>query len=334
MKKLKNINFYYNFLRINFLLVLFTNTNAMEAPSASIPQEGSAINEAYLLPDSTNILSDNIDELVLKAIKHISENGVMIKDNPKPCQQVYSTDFTLLNPLNRVHNLRGPARKYLCRELLAFFKGSLNVNDGLAQASSVWKSIADENNEIVSNYGYYVFHQELPQAKGMTQYDWVVSHLAKNLDSRKALININQPYHKKLGIKDYPCTIGLQFFVKNNYLCCSISSRSTDAFWGLAYDMGFFSFLIELVYKDLKQRSGNENTTDLKLGYVTMKAHFAQIYDKTRLPALTFLNKFKDYQEKYSTDMPQISDAQETLKDIYNGTQNTEVMKWIYQNAQ
>ncbi len=69
----------------------------------------------------------------------------------------------MVNPLNRVHNLRKPAAvKYLCRELLAYFNGSLNINDGLAQVSSIWKSLADKNDEIASNYGHYVFHQKLP----------------------------------------------------------------------------------------------------------------------------------------------------------------------------
>jgi len=36
---------------------------------------------------------------------------------------------------------------------------------------------------------------------------------------------------------------------------------------------------------------------------------------------------------QYNTDMPEITDAQETLRDIYNGTANTQVMKWVYKNA-
>jgi len=31
--------------------------------------------------------------------------------------------------------------------------------------------------------------------------------------------------------------------------------------------------------------------------------------------------------------MPEINDAEETLKDIYNGTSHSLVMKWIHKNA-
>ena len=36
----------------------------------------------------------------------------------------------------------------------------------------------------------------------------------------------------------------------------------------------------------------------------------------------------------YNTNMPEIYDAEETLKDIYNETAHSPVMKWIYKNAQ
>lgn len=36
----------------------------------------------------------------------------------------------------------------------------------------------------------------------------------------------------------------------------------------------------------------------------------------------------------YNTDIAEIYDTEETLKDIYNETAHSPVMKWIYKNAQ
>lgn len=251
--------------------------------------------------------------------------------------QAYDVTYTLSNPQQRLHLLRKEkAITYFCRELLAYFKGSLYVKDGLMQASNMWKSLADGDGKIASNYGYYVFHQKVESANNMTQYEWAIKNLLKNLDSRKAFININQPGHKVLDSKDFPCTIGMQFFVKQNHLCCIVSSRSTDVYTGLPYDMGFFSFVTELIYADLKQRLPKEEAAKLKLGYVTMKANFTQIYDKTKSLALAMLEKSDHDQAKSPSiqeKMPSIDDAQATLKDIYNGTCETPVMKWIHTNA-
>lgn len=279
-----------------------------------------------------NIVDKNLDGLVLKGVRHIKDNGEMFKARAGSGQQAHDVSYTLLNPADRLHNIRHPrSTKYFCRESLAYFRGSLKVDEGLAQASGVWKKLADENGEIASNYGHYVFHQRIPEAGNITQYEWVIQNLEKNLDSRKAFININQTCHKIATSKDFPCTIGMQFFVKDNHLCCTVSSRSTDVYTGLPYDMGFFAFVTELVYQDLKERLPEEDANKLKLGHVTMKTNFTQIYDKTRPAALSLL----DCTNPASDDkMPRIDNAQETLKDIYGQTARTAVMKWIYKNAE
>lgn len=317
-------NFNHNTKLLLLLLAMAVANNAMDDSKSITP----------LIPQPISIVGENVDELVLKGIKSIKEKGELFEARAGSGQQAYDVTYTLVSPLNRVHNIRKPvALRYLCRELLAYFNGSLNVNDGLAQASSMWKSLADENDEIASNYGYYVFHQKVPVYKNKTQYEWVIANLLKNLDSRKAFININQTEHKKMESKDFPCTLGMQFFVRHKHLCCVVASRSTDIYTGLPYDIAFFAFVTELVYKDLKQKFGEKNK-DLKLGYVSMKTNFTQIYDKTRTPALRLLEKFENNQEAYHTDMPEIHDAQETLKDIYEKTHHTPVMKWIYKNAE
>jgi thymidylate synthase len=314
----------YRYLLL-YCLSSFLHSNAMDVAPSSLD---------ILSSSSTDITADNVNQLVLYGIEHIQKNGFLFTARAGSGQQAYDVNYILTNPLNRVHTLRNPvATKYFCRELLAYFRGSLDVNDGLAQASPIWKTLADENNKIASNYGYYVFHQKVPKHPDMTQYEWVIANLSKNLDSRKAFININQPCHKDLATKDFPCTLGMQFFVVKNHLCCTISSRSTDIYTGLPYDIGFFAFVGELVYKDLKKRLDPEQSTNLKLGYIKMKTNFTQIYDLSRTPALKLLEKHKNGIAPYRCDMPEIHDAQETLKDIYAETAHTPVIKWIHENA-
>ena len=307
---------------LRLVSVIFLTLNSFDLLSESP--------EKYRHP--VTIAEANLDDLVLKGIRHIKDNGETFKARAGSGQQAYDVSYTLLDPKNRLHLIRKPrSTRYFCRESLAYFKGGLDVDEGLAQASVVWRKLADKNNKIASNYGHYVFHQRVPEANNITQYEWVIQNLENNLDSRKAFININQPKHKVAESKDFPCTIGMQFYVRDNHLCCVVASRSTDIYTGLPYDMGFFAFITELVYKDLKERLPEEKAKDLKLGYVTMKTNFTQIYDKTRPAALALL----ECTNSGSDDrMPEIENAQETLKDIYNQTARTPVMQWIYKNAE
>ncbi len=284
------------------------------------------------LLSSKDIESDNLDNLVVDGIRNIVSNGERFNARAGSGQQAYGVSYTLVDPTDRLHLLRqSKSIRYFCREMQAYFKGSLRVEDGLAQASPFWRKLADDNGEICSNYGYYVFHQRIAGDNSPTQYEWVVSQLERSLDSRKAFININQPYHKATKSQDFPCTIGMQFFVRQNHLCCIVSSRSTDIYTGLPYDMGFFSFVTELVYRDLKERLPKEQASQLQLGSVTMRTSFTQIYDKTRTEALRLLDCHPDGVSRGK--MPEIESAKEVLADIYNGTAKTSVVKWIRDHA-
>lgn len=276
---------------------------------------------------TTEIVGLSVRELVFKGIKHISENGRRIDVTAGPGRQAYDVNFRLTGSRNRVHDLLAPTSvRYMCDELIAFFRGSLDVEDGLAQASSLWRQFADARGKIASNYGYYVFHQI---SNHRTQYEWVINHLVRNHQSRKALININQPKHKVYTTKDFPCAIGAHYFVRENSVCCDVYSRSEDIILGLPYDMAFFSFLTELVCADLNRRS----SSTFKLGSTSIKCTFTQIYDAGRAKADQILENYTAKHNAHSFRMPLIVDAEAVLKDIYERSTTSNVMKWIYQHS-
>lgn len=269
--------------------------------------------------------ADSVDELVIRGVHHILAQGESITSRAGPAQQAYGVNYLLKQPTNRLHTKRRGAIKYLARELIAYFNGSLKAEDGLVKASRFWTSLTDENGNVNSNYGYYVFYE--PVDVHGNQYNWVKYVLMANRDTRRAIININQSYHKS-DTKDFPCTVGIQFYVKNNNLYCEVTSRSTDIITGLPYDMGFFSFVHELLWKDLCQ----SGMADLELGTIVMKTTFTQIYTKTLQKAYDVieLNQVVFEQEK----MPLIESAKDTLFDILNGQKNTSIIKWIHLHAE
>ncbi|RJL51521.1 thymidylate synthase [Pectobacterium carotovorum] len=277
------------------------------------------------IQDFVTISGYSVDELVKNGICHILESGEKISSRAGDALQSYGVNYILKDPRNRLHHLRQGAIKYLSREFLAYFSGSLKAEAGLAKASKFWMTLMDEDGNVNSNYGYYVFYEAV-ESYG-NQYNWVKSVLLKNKDSRRAIININQNYHKS-DTKDFPCTVGIQFYIKENKLFCETISRSTDVITGLPYDMGFFSFVHELVWKDLTENG----IPDLELGTTVMKTTFTQIYDKTLSKANEVIEKF--YDDIFSMRMPEIESASETLSDIFTGNKNSAVIKWIHAHAE
>lgn len=276
---------------------------------------------------TTTLLGKDLDDLILQGVEFIHKKGDFLKTRVGHAQQAYNVNYVLIQSQNRLHLLRAPQSiKYFARELLAYFNGKQDIYNGLLKASSYWKKVADDQGKVTSNYGYYVFYEKY---NGLTQYEWIVKSLIEDPFTRRAVINVNQTYHKIFTTKDFPCTISLIFFIKDNLLHCVVFSRSTDVFFGLPYDMGFFSFVNELIFADLKQKEPKK-FEKLKLGPTAIQCICTQIYNMTREKALNIL-KIKDV-KKY-LKMPNIENAKEVLEDIYNHTSKSKIVDWIYQNS-
>ena len=56
--------------------------------------------------------------------------------------------------------VREPNLEYFFRELQWYLNGSLNVNDIPEGAPKMWKTCADKNGFINSNYGWCIFSEE------------------------------------------------------------------------------------------------------------------------------------------------------------------------------
>ncbi|WP_200885557.1 thymidylate synthase [Xenorhabdus nematophila] len=115
--------------------------------------------------------------------------------------------------------------------------------------------------------------------------------------------------------------------MKNNKLYCETISRSTDVITGLPYDMGFFSFVHELVWQNLIE----EGMEELELGSTIMKTTFTQIYNNSLNKANEAIASQKDHEE--NEFMPIIVSAKEVVADILNGTKHTNILTWIHENA-
>ena len=102
------------------------------------------------------------------------------------------------------------------------------------------------------------------------QLPYVVDILNKDPESRQAVINIwrNSPR----ASKDIPCTLSLQFFIRDGRIHTVVSMRSSDAYRGLIYDLFCFSVMAAVVAGHL-----NDPLLDLGIGYLNMGS--SHLYD-------------------------------------------------------
>jgi thymidylate synthase len=197
-----------------------------------------------------------------------SPRGQKTKELIKPQLIIENPEYSVIsNPGRKL------SQKYLKAEMDWYLSGEKSV-DRIREHSSMWDKIKDVNGEVNSNYGEIVFHQQMPNYNG-SQFDWVVESLKQDKDSRQALINFNQPKHKDTETKDFVCTLGAQYMIRDNKLEAFTDMRSNDLIYGFSFDFPFFSYVQQKVLEELK-----ETYPDLEMGSNTHTATSLHVYER------------------------------------------------------
>lgn len=119
---------------------------------------------------------------------------------------------------------------------------------------------SDDGLHINSAYGYHI-------ADNLKD---LVNKLKEDKDTRQAVLNIySTKYGLEMKTKDVPCTIALNFLVRDNKLNLTVYMRSNDLFWGLQYDLFMFTCLQEVIANEL----------GLELGYYIHCPTSLHVYD-------------------------------------------------------
>lgn len=136
---------------------------------------------------------------------------------------------------------------YFIAETLWYFSGSERT-DWISYYAPFWNAIS---NKGIANsaYGSRIFHENQRVGIRFSQWDYVRNLLQEDPDSRRAVIHIKTPSDEVSN--DVPCTLALQFFIRNNQLHLHVTMRSTDIILGLAYDVPAFTFMQEVMALEL-----------------------------------------------------------------------------------
>tara|TARA_Y100000593_G_C4302746_1_gene334215 strand:- start:1279 stop:2127 length:849 start_codon:yes stop_codon:yes gene_type:complete len=208
----------------------------------------------------------NLNEAFAKELEELKTSGKEVKSRGFTQVERLFVSFKIKDPA--VLEINVPARKfnsdYAILEWLWYLQADSNVRN-IGKLADIWNTIADENNEVESNYGFYL----------QDQWAWLIKELLCDSDTRRATAVINQPYHKSKNPKDYPCTQYIHFFIRDNLLHLGVSMRSNDAVFGFCNDVFTFSLFQQLMLNELNARGAN-----LKLGFYHHHAGSFHVYDR------------------------------------------------------
>lgn len=124
--------------------------------------------------------------------------------------------------------------RYAVGELLWYMSGSQKLKD-IKLFSSAWDRMSDDGETVNSCYGHKIRH-----FYGFDQWQDVIDRLKADPNTRQAVIHIKDARPITDQTKDTPCTLSLQFLLRDGKLNLTTTMRSNDIWTGLPYDM--FSF--------------------------------------------------------------------------------------------
>jgi thymidylate synthase len=155
-----------------------------------------------------------------------------------------------IDPKDNIIKYRDISLSYILAEMIWYFSGKNDVQF-ISQFASIWSKLTDDGITNNSAYGYILKHKF-----DFDQIEKVIELLKTHRESRRAVININTPNRNVIQTKDEPCTIALQFYIRNNSLNATGIMRSNDVWFGLPYDIIFFTELQKYIARRLNVHVG------------------------------------------------------------------------------
>lgn len=207
----------------------------------------------------------------------------------KTIHELFDVSFQFEPALDCLAYSRNFSREYLYKELKFYASGSNLLKDA-AECSSFWNNCSDNGKTINSNYGRLLFHETYSDTV-LTQFEYALSCLESNPQSKKAVMSIYSPTNAYIS-KDNPCTMFLRLRIDSKEkLHLSTYMRSSDIYFGLPYDVPFFVFvqwcacnrLLE-TYPDITMGSYTHHAATLHY-YQEKHIELQQVAAKKRAPS-------------------------------------------------
>ena len=192
------------------------------------------------------IITDSVNEAYKRLSIELLTNGIRISPRHAPTLELTNVQLQILYPAARFITFRSRAMdmRYCVGELCFFLSGSTSLNF-INRYSKFWNKVSDDGQTINSAYGNRLFYQR------PNSLDYAVNTLKTDINSRKAVMPIYQLSDSKPSL-DNPCTMFLQFLIRDDLLDCYTFMRSNDAWLGVPYDIAFFTTVQEIALVKLK----------------------------------------------------------------------------------
>jgi len=194
--------------------------------------------------------ADTIDQLYLMMI---SSTMVGLGEGASPrghdmLAEVLGRSHCLISPRSRLllNKQRNLNLSFAVAEFLWIASGR-NDLEMIGFYNNAIKKFSDDGRTLYGAYGKRLRSQLLE----------IEEKLMSDRDSRQAVATIFEPIDLSTSTKDVPCTVSLQFLIRDNHLHLITHMRSNDIYLGTPYDIFSFTMIQEWMSVRLGTKLGH-----------------------------------------------------------------------------
>lgn len=202
---------------------------------------------------------------------------------------------------------RGLGYKFMAAEAAWILSGDNRVAT-IAQYSKQISRFSDDGEFFFGAYG----------PKIRDQLPYIMQTLARDVDSRQAVINIWREQPRQT--KDVPCTISLQWLIRSNQLHCFDTMRSSDAWLGWPYDV-FNMSMVSIYLLAALRRHHPQTFNQVTLGNLYLTAASQHLYEE-QLTQAKLISRMNSHEVLPSKDFQLEIDAALTEDQLVGGLWN------------
>lgn len=223
------------------------------------------------------IAAETLDDLLRDVFSRLLKRGNRVNPTKGPNSELFGVLLELKRPVARLSRTETKGTIFSCLgETLWYLAGS-NKLDFIEHYLTDYRKFSDDLVTTWGAYGPRLFSMR----EKVNQIDNIVRLLRAKSATRQAVIQLFNAEDIVKSHKDVPCTCTLQFLNRKNSLHLIATMRSNDAFLGLSHDIFAFTFLQELVARQL----------DTNLGIYKHFVGSLHLYDRDRAKATGFLKE-------------------------------------------
>lgn len=243
----------------------------------------------------------NLNQLWYNTLDLIMNQGDELDCRVGKTKEIMGFQAELTNPFNNIllgFQKRKFSLSYACAEMLWYLSGTAKI-DMIKAYASQYEKFAEKGraygaygNRWIENPGFVYENLIFFHPNGHDQIEAVIHLLKSKPNTRQAIMTCwdsGDLIHAIIGDhKDLPCTIALNFLIRENQLHLIVTMRSNDAWLGFPYDIFCFTTLQRIIANELK----------LNLGTYIHQAGSEHLYERN----FEKVNEILEYYKKRSLD--------------------------------